>query len=77
MTTPIAAVSPSVRVKFIQAAKEGNVEALKKFAEDGVSLNTVDSCGVSFILTVFCFALGISAWTSRSHKLSHFQWCQS
>jgi hypothetical protein len=49
------AVSPSLRVRFIQAAKEGNVEALKQFVEQGVSLNTVDSvsfvCNVAF---VFC-----------------------
>jgi hypothetical protein len=77
MATPIAAVSPSVRVKFILAAKEGNVEALKKFAEDKVSLDTVDSCGVSFILTVFRSALGIRTRPSRSDQLSHFQRRQS
>lgn len=43
-------VSPAVIVKFIQAAKDGNVEALKKFIEDGVPVNTVDKCGIHFYL---------------------------
>lgn len=34
--------SPAVRIKFIQAAKEGNLDLLKKFVEEGVSLNTTD-----------------------------------
>jgi hypothetical protein len=32
-------LSLSLRVKFIQVAKEGNIESLKKFVADGLSLN--------------------------------------
>lgn len=39
--------SPAVRIRFIQAAKEGKLDDLKKFVEQGVSLNTTDSCGYS------------------------------
>lgn len=34
--------SPAVRIRFIQAAKEGKLDDLKKFVEQGVSLNTTD-----------------------------------
>ena len=34
--------SPAVRIKFIQAAKEGQLDVLKKYVEEGVSLNTTD-----------------------------------
>ena len=38
--------SPTLRIKFIQAAKEGKLEIIKKYIEEGISVNTVDNCGV-------------------------------
>lgn len=43
-------VSPAVRVQFIQAAKEGKLDVIKKFIENGTDVNTTD---VLFALRVF------------------------
>ena len=40
--------SPALRIKFIQAAKEGNLDNLKKFVEEGVPVNTKDSGGICY-----------------------------
>jgi hypothetical protein len=41
MCAALQSVSPSLRIKFIQAAKEGQLDVLKKFVEGGVSIDTV------------------------------------
>ena len=65
MNSPAA--SPALRIKFIQAAKEGNLEQIKKFINDGIPVNTVDNCGVCFILTLFVTPLGICTWKTRDN----------
>lgn len=42
MAARIQVSSPAIRIKFIQAAKEGNLELLKKFIQDGVPIDTTD-----------------------------------
>lgn len=61
-------VSPAVIIKYIQAAKDGNVDSLKKFIEDGVPVNTVDKCGIlhKFIIRHF-----IGQLQQVNLKLSH------
>lgn len=34
--------SPAVRIKYIQAAKEGKLDVIKKFVEEGVPIDTTD-----------------------------------
>ena len=43
MATPAQIASPALKIRFIQAAKEGQLEVLKKFVQDGVPVNITDS----------------------------------
>ena len=44
----VMSCTPTQRIRFIQAAKEGNIVNLKKYVEDGIPVNTNDNCGVLF-----------------------------
>ena len=52
----VMSCTPTQRIRFIQAAKDGNVVTLKKFVEDGVPVNTADNCGVSFNFFLYKFS---------------------
>lgn len=47
MATPAQIASPALRIRFIQAAKEGQLDVLKKYVADGVPVDITDSCGYS------------------------------
>ena len=42
MTTPAQIASPSLRIKFIRAAKEGQLDVLKDFVDEGVPVDITD-----------------------------------
>lgn len=43
-------LNPAQRIKYIQAAKEGNLDVIRDFIEQGVPVNLSDNCGVNFLL---------------------------
>ena len=45
MATPAQIASPALRIRFIQAAKEGQLDVLKKYVAEGVPVDITDSCG--------------------------------
>ena len=51
----ISISSPATRILFIQAAKEGQLEKLKEFVDNGVPIDTTDSFYLFFCFTMWCF----------------------
>jgi hypothetical protein len=82
MLTPAEIASPALKIRFLQAAKEGKVDIVKKFVEDGVPLDVTDVCFLFirfflYLLWLFSTSLGLSTWSGRSYQLLDIQWCCS
>ena len=51
--------SPAIRIKFIQAAKEGKIDVLKKYIGEGISCNSTDVSSNYFEFIKFHLCLSI------------------